>query len=74
MSINLGTMSIAFSMVEIKGLRASKRSSTAFYLALPFTLLCHSYFNYDEKEELAELANAVPKLSTLQVRAIKTAS
>ena len=67
-------MSIAFSMVEIKRLRVSKRSSTPFYLASPFTLLCPSYFNYDEKEELVELANAVPKLSTLRVRAIKTAS
>jgi hypothetical protein len=42
--------------------------------SIPFGLAIHfsfpSYLYYVEKEELAELANAVPKLSSLRVRAI----
>ena len=65
----LRTMSIASSMVKIKGLRASihliwrrhsKRSSTPFHSASPFTLLCPSYSNYDEKEGLTNMPMPFP--------------
>ena len=39
-------------------------------LASPITLICPSYLNEDEKKTLVELVNAVPKLSSLSVRAV----
>ena len=39
-------------------------------LSSPITLLCPSYLNDDEKEDLVELVNAVPKLESFGVRVV----